>query len=277
MNPLFRDFEMATDPVSFARAVGFEPYDYQMDVLRSPAEQIALNWCRQAGKSTATSYIPVHQAIYQPKSLTLVLGPGERQAVLLLDKIYEVIGRMGRFSLRLEKENTQYLKMENGSEIHALPGKGDTIRGFSDVDLIVIDEASRVPDSFYHAVRPMRAKGTRKKRRGRIVLLSTPAGKRGFFYQACVSTSGRWAYFEVPHQRVPHITEEFLADERAELPRQIFEQEYECAFLDQIGAVFTLDQIQRALSDATVEPLFGLPSLTGPLSDRAVMPLTVAF
>lgn len=273
MNPLFRDFGMASDPVAFAQATGFAPYDYQMEVLRSPAEQIALNWCRQAGKSTATSYLPVHQATYHPKSLTLVLGPGERQAILLLDKIYEVIDRMGKLALRLEKENTQYLKMENGSEIHALPGKGDTIRGFSDVDLIVIDEASRVSDSFYHAVRPMRAKGTLKKRRGRIVLLSTPAGKRGFFHRACTSASGRWAYFEVPHHRVPHITEEFIADERAELPSQIFEQEYECAFLDEIGAVFTLEQIQRALSDATIEPLFGLPALTGPLSDRGVTPL----
>ncbi len=42
-----------------------------------------------------------------------------------------------------------------------------------------IDEAARVSDELYRAVRPMLATSG-----GRIVLLSTPFGKRGFFFRA---------------------------------------------------------------------------------------------
>lgn len=274
---MVEDLTEAVDLSAFVRRHGLEPYDYQLDVLRSNARQIVLNWCRQAGKSTITSYLPAHQAIYYPGSLTILVGPGERQAKILLDKVGEVFEARARNAALLEVDNVLYLRLDNGSEIYALPGKGDTIRGFSDVDLLVADEASRIPESLFHAVRPMRAKGNARKPAGRIVLLSTPAGKRGSFYNACVSTTGRWYYSEVPWQRVPHITPEFIVDEREALPSQIFEQEYECAFLDAIGAVFTLEQIERAMSDDTVTPagLFSIPAASGPLSDPSVQPRAV--
>ena len=108
---LSRTLAGAIDPGQFARATGFAPYDYQLKVLRSTAQQMVLNWSRQAGKSTATSYLPVHQAIYRPNSLVLILGPGERQAELLLKKVYDVIFRIGKHAVQLEKENVLYLRL----------------------------------------------------------------------------------------------------------------------------------------------------------------------
>jgi hypothetical protein len=54
------------------------------------------------------------------------------------------------------------LQFPNGSRIIGLPGSEETIRGFSAVSLLLVDEASRVPDDLYMAVR----------------LMSTPCGKR---------------------------------------------------------------------------------------------------
>lgn len=269
MNPLFRDFDLASDPVAFVRTAGFEPYDYQIDVLRSRSKRIILNWSRQAGKSTVTSYLPIHRAHYVPGSTILILGPGERQAKMLLDKVYEALDAIGRDAIPLEVDNVLELQLANGSRIVALPGKDGTVRGYT-ADLVIIDEASRVPDSLYKTVRPMLAATN-----GVLILLSTPFGKRGFFHEIFTGDSPHWERHEVPVSRVPHISPEFIAEERRELPELWFAQEYECAFLDEIGAVFTLEQIQRALSDATVEPLFELPPLTGPLSDRGVTPLVL--
>ncbi len=70
------------------------------------------------------------------------------------------------------------LRLENGSRIVSLPGTEGTVRGFSGVALLIVDEASRVDDALYHAVRPMLAVS-----HGKLVLLSTPWGKRGFFYR----------------------------------------------------------------------------------------------
>ena len=65
-----------------------------------------------------------------------------------------------------------------GRGLSGLPGKEATLRGFSAVSLLIIDEASRVEDAVYKALRPMLAVGD-----GDLWLLSTPFGKRGFFYE----------------------------------------------------------------------------------------------
>jgi hypothetical protein len=76
--------------------------------------------------------------------------------------------RLGEPSLRLE--------LENGSRIVSLPGKQDTVRGFSGVRLLVVDEAARVPGELYFAVRPMLAVSG-----GRLLALSTPFGTVRWF------------------------------------------------------------------------------------------------
>ena len=63
--------------------------------------------------------------------------------------------------------------MANGSRLVALPGREETIRSYSGVRLLILDEASRVPDDLYRAVRPMLAVS-----HGRLVALSTPFGQR---------------------------------------------------------------------------------------------------
>jgi hypothetical protein len=63
------------------------------------------------------------------------------------------------------------LELVNGSRIVSLPENESGIRGFSGVNLLVIDEAARVDDSLYRSVRPMLAVSG-----GRLVALSTPFG-----------------------------------------------------------------------------------------------------
>jgi hypothetical protein len=75
--------------------------------------------------------------------------------------------------------------LTNGSRIVSLPAGEETIRGFSAVSLLVIDEAARVSDDLYFAVRPMLATSG-----GSLVALSTPLGQRGFFFEAWESAAG---------------------------------------------------------------------------------------
>jgi hypothetical protein len=245
---LANDLRRAANPVELARAVGHEPHAYQAALLQSRAQQVILNWSRQSGKSTATSILPLHIALYRPQSLTLILAPGERQAGLLLDKVYDGLHALDWKPTRDEKDNTLFLKLANGSEVWALPGKEGTVRGFSGVDLIVVDEASKVPDTLYYAVRPMLAASG-----GRIVLLSTPFGKRGFFWDVW-NSSGDWERHRVPVDQVPHIDPAFVETERQELPPDWFAQEYECQFMEAVGQAFSHELIESLFVD--VEPLF---------------------
>jgi phage FluMu gp28-like protein len=142
------------------------------------------------------------------------------------------------------------MELANGSRIEALPGTERTIRGFSGVDLLIVDEAARVDDGLYHAVRPMLAVSG-----GRLLMLSTPYGKRGVFHEAW-SGQEDWQRFEVPAREVARIPETFLEEERAALPERVFRQEYACEFVDTDDAVFGYDLVHAAVTD-NVTPLFG--------------------
>jgi hypothetical protein len=116
--------------------------------------------------------------------------------------------------------------------------------------LLIIDEAARVADALYCAVRPMLA-----VTRGRLVALSTPFGKRGWFHDALYSDEP-WERVRVQATDCPQIAPEFLAEEKRALVERSYRQEYSTSFEDTIDAVFAFEDIQAALS-SDVKPLFG--------------------
>lgn len=231
---------MALDPVVMARQAGFDPDPWQARLLRSTSQRILINCSRQVGKSTTTGALASHTALYQPGSLTLLLSPSQRQSQELFRKTLDVYRSLDR-PVPPQAENALSLELENGSRVVSLPGKEGTIRGMSGVTLLLIDEASRVPDALYYSVRPMLAVSG-----GRLVLLSSPFGTRGFFYEEWKARSG-WDYYEVPATECPRITEEFLEEERAKLGDFWFSQEYMCQFNDAVGAAFRSEDIERII------------------------------
>jgi hypothetical protein len=70
-----------------------------------------------------------------------------------LRKAKEFVRRLG-VRVRGDGHNELSIAFPNGSRIVGLPENETTIRGFSDVSLLLIDEASRVPDEVYRAMRP---------------------------------------------------------------------------------------------------------------------------
>ncbi len=246
---LATDLAAALDPVVFARRAGLEPDPWQADVLRSTAPRLLLNCCRQSGKSTTTATLAMHTALYQPGALVLLLSPSQRQSGELFKKCLDVFGAAGRPSLP-ESESALRLELANGSRVVALPGKEATIRGFRGVDLLVIDEASRVDDGLYGSVRPMLAVSG-----GRLVALSTPWGKRGWWYSAWEDGGADWQRVRVDATQCPRIPAAFLEEERRTLPNLLYRSEYLCEFTDTVDQLFATDDLRAALS-ADVAPLF---------------------
>ena len=238
----------ALDPVeTFEAAVG--PADpWQIDLLRSTSRRVLVNVARQLGKSVVAATLAVHRAVYAPGSLVLVLSPGERQSAELLRKARDVFAALGQ-PVREIAESVTKLELENGSRVLALPGTERTVRGLSAVDLLIVDEASRVEDALYQAVRPMLAVSG-----GRLLALSTPWGRRGWWADAWHSTEP-WERVRVTAHDCPRITPAFLEEERRSLPGWVFEQEYLCIFAEAAGAVFREEDLQAAF-DPNLKPLF---------------------
>jgi hypothetical protein len=248
MVSLAEDLTLALDRIAFAKWLGLEPDPWQEDLLRSTSERVLLNCCRQSGKSTMTAVIALHRALYHPGSLILCLAPALRQSQELFSKIAGFYRDLGR-PVSAVAERKLSLELENRSRIITLPGSEKTVRGFSGAALLVVDEAARVDDPLYYAIRPMLAVSG-----GSLMMLSTPFGKRGAFFEEWTGGVG-WERYEVPASRCPRISEAFLEEERRALPHRVYRQEYECSFEETDDQVFSFEDVAAAMSP-DVMPLF---------------------
>ena len=246
MSALATDLARALDPVALSVALGMDPDPWQAEVLRSTALRVLLNCCRQSGNSTICALKAVHVAVYEPESLTLLLSPSLRQSQELFRKVLAVYKGLGR-PVPAEGENALSLTLENGSRIVSLPGTEGTIRAYSAVRLLIVDEAARVPDDVIAAVRPMLAVSG-----GQLIALSTPFGTRGWWYEAWKHGGPAYLRVRIPACEVPRITPAFLAEERAALGPWWFAQEYECDFMEAQTQAFAAELVE-ALFDAEVE------------------------
>jgi hypothetical protein len=248
MAALRNDLAFALDRVAFAERVGVIPDRWQKNLLLSSSGRVLLNCCRQSGKSTISAVVALHRALYYPGSLVLILAPAERQAKETFGKVAALYGELGH-PIPSDSYRKLGMGLSNGSRVEALPGSEKTIRGFSGVDLLILDEAARVDDALYFAIRPMLAVSG-----GSLIMLSTPAGKRGVFFEEWIGGAG-WERYQVKASACPRISEAFLEEERKSLPARIYRQEYECSFEDVEDQVFAYELVEHAITKE-ISPLF---------------------
>jgi hypothetical protein len=205
------DLRYALDPAAFAaELLGLDLDDWQQSVISSSGKRDLLNCSRQAGKSTTAAVLGLHEALYRPGSLTILVSPSQRQSSELFRKVTE-LRELLPSQPELTEDNKLSMTVRGGGRVLSLPGSEATIRGFSGATLIVEDEASRVDDALYFSVRPMLAvKG------GRLILMSTPFGKRGHFWNEW-DQGTTWNKVMVPATAVPRISSPTVALEAFKL------------------------------------------------------------
>lgn len=236
----------------WAREVlGFHPDPWQQDLLRSRSNKIILNCSRQSGKSTTTAALGLHECIYRRPTTGLCVAPGIRQSGELMQKFDEFRGAVELPSDYLDEDTKLSVKFNNKNRFLALPGSEKTVRGISAVTLLLEDESSRVLDELYKSVRPMLAVS-----HGRHILMSTPFGKRGHFYEVWekrrrgVAAKGTWEWYLVSADDCPRISKDFLEEEKEELGDLFFLQEYHNQFVDEETQLFTHEAIMNSLSSS---------------------------
>jgi hypothetical protein len=237
------DLAHGLDAAAFAEdRLRFRADPWQRDLLRSDARQIILNVTRQGGKSTATAILGLHCAIYDPGALILLVSPSQRQSRELFAKTTGFLKAIEPV-IELDEDNRLSATLANKSRIVSLPGDARTVRGFSAPRLVVADEAAYVADELFTAIRPMLAVSE-----GRLILMSTPAGRRGVFFETW-ERGEDWLRIRISARRCPRISAAFLEQERRELGPLLYSQEYENAFIDAQSSAFASELIEMALVD----------------------------
>jgi Phage terminase large subunit len=171
--------------------------------------------------------------------MAVVASPTEEQSKELFRRLTAFYDRTPGAPRTVARNMTE-IEVETGARCCAVPGSERTIRSKSAVTLLIIDEASRIQDSLISAVTPMLATTD-----GDLIALSTPWGKRGWFYEQWRDADG--------YQRVkktaadcPRISQAFLDKERKRLRPLMYAQEYECEFVG--ASAFSSELIDACLS-----------------------------
>jgi Terminase large subunit, T4likevirus-type, N-terminal len=240
------DLRLAIDVNHFARSAGLEGEldPWQLDVLDAPHAKIIMNCSRQSGKSTVAALLGLRTALYEPAALVLLVSPSQRQSGELFRRVVNFYHSLP-IKPPLKSESALRLELANGSRIISLPGSERTTRGYSRASAVILDEAARVEDNLIGALRPTQA--TSKAGR-KFVALSTPFGKRGWFYTQWIAAAADpgWLRVEVPASACARIGEEFLAEQLRELGPRAFAEEYACQFQDDQASLFAGEIIERA-------------------------------
>jgi phage FluMu gp28-like protein len=203
----------------------------------------------------------LHQALFKEKQTIVVTAKTLRQASFLFKKILIYLRdvRSVKFEVKIvgtEEQTKLTLYLENGSQILCLPGSPDTIRGVSAVDLLLVDEAAMCSDDLFQALTPMLAVSG-----GRMILLSTPNGKMGFFYEIWSrwleqGEKSGWTGITLRASENPRISPDFLRLERETKSPIRYRTEYECEFLDTEEQLISTEMID-ALKNSDV-PILNL-------------------
>lgn len=228
---------------------GMRAAEWQKDALSQIVTQkrnSLLNCCRGAGKSETVARGACAEAYLG--GYVLVVSPSDRQSIKFFNHV-RYTHRNWNLVPQVSEPTKHELFLSNGGRVEAVPSREETLRAIHGVTLLVLDEASRIPDQLYAAVLPMLAPG------GRIVALSTPNGQRGFFHKEW-SGDGRsdWTKHLVLPDRCPWITPQMIEDYRRSTNELMTRQEYGCEFVSLSSCPFDIDammELERRDTDIT--------------------------
>lgn len=261
------------DPSAYIEGISDKPYDWQHEALDPGVKRLILLCARQAGKSTVVGGKVTNKAKYQ-KGLNIITSPTEKQSKETMLKVNDYIAADPELSDSLIGNSTFEKVFKNGSRIIALPGTEKSVRGYSAPLSIILDEAAQMEDPTYKALRPMLT----GNKEGELILLSTPFGKRGFFYNEWtknpiwkkILVKPRWDLINDDHfeeamkEEVfkkfwfdrgvsayysPRHEKDWLFEELMSLGPVGVRREYGCEFLDDQESMFSTSLIESAFTN----------------------------
>ena len=258
-----REIAYRVDPVTWVGEVlKLTPTPWQEAFLRAHfGASILVLSARQAGKTTTAAWAIAHFMIFNPGSLSVIACPAQRQSAEAVRRVREALLAAGA---KLKSDNVYGLELDNGARVLALPGTDDSIRGLTVDGWIVADEAARLPEQLFAALRPMRA----RRPQARFAMLSTAWSRTDPFWTAWTDDHPSWLRLKATADVVPFAAE-FLEQERRALGEHAFNREYLGIPGGDHASPFTWELYERA-THGHVPLVPPGPAFAPPLQERGV-------
>jgi hypothetical protein len=192
--------------------LGMPLYDWQMDALfmldgnGQDRTRVALRTCNESGKTSqvATAAVLANAAL-NPGSMTVTTAGVYRQ---VKQQLWENIRTLGRRFEGWEINETDLRTPHGSRAVGFATDDPDKFEGWHNPELlIIVDEAKSVPNAIYGAIRRCAPK--------RLLLMSSPGGPRGEFYDAfgmkkSVYRTLTATAFDCPHWTPQRIISEIM-------------------------------------------------------------------
>jgi len=217
---------------------GIQPDKWQLRLLEAK-KNVVIRAGRQVGKSTGVALKAFFYALENPDKTILIVAASQRQSGLLFEKVKSLFVE-AEPELIAEDPTLTRLILKNGTRIYSLPAgrTGYAIRGFS-IDLLIADEAAFISEAVWVALIPMLA-----VTQGKLILLSTPFGKGGYFYE-CFGDKD-YIHFHINSEHCPRIPKTFLDKEKARMSKMEYAQEYLGEFIEEFTQFFKTELIKKS-------------------------------
>jgi hypothetical protein len=218
-----------------ASAIG-PPDSWQTELLEGDFKRVLLLCSRQSGKSSTVAVIAAYRAFTSPGSDIVIVSSTQVQASEMLRRVSYVLRMV---NVKYVQHSVLRIELSNGSRVLALASNEQSVRGYSKVALVIIDEAARVSDELYYTLTPMLAVSD-----GDLMALTTPFGARGWFWAAWTQDPEEdWYRVTVTASECPRLSADFLTQERRRMGELWYRQEYECQFIDATHSIFKYELI----------------------------------
>ena len=196
---------------------------------------VVLCYSRQCGKSVLAEIL-LCEYLFKSKTYNAYISPTYQLGRKVYKEMTELLGQTNI----IKKANSTTLTIETvyGSTLQFFSAEAYTaIRGTTVSGILIIDEAAYIQDilpngeNFWgNVVMPIT-----KARKPLTVLISTPCGKQGFFYDFYLRAMNKEDGIVQLTRTIYDdslVNEQEIAEIRKNIPPKAFEQEFECKFLD---------------------------------------------
>lgn len=176
-----RAADVLRDPVEFVRVfLGGDVWDLQADILRSVQDHgmTSVKACHASGKTFIAAQAALHWLAKYNNGIVVTTAPTWNQVERLL---------WGEIHVAVSKSHWPFpdphkTELKIGPQNYAIglsTDEGDRFQGFHGQILIIVDEATGVRETIFHAIEGIRAGGE-----VRVLLLGNPTMAGGRFYDS---------------------------------------------------------------------------------------------
>lgn len=235
-----------------------EPYEAQKKVIKSCINKednvIVLNGGRQVGKTFLLALIAIYWALNEEKQHIMIVSPTDGQVKKIYQQVIDMLddARMLLVSHKAQSGDSNIVFLNKSKIIFRSASAENSLRGYSNTHVLV-DEAAFIKEETWTTI----IAPTLAVRGKKTLLCSTPKGKNFFakMYSRGLNGENGHKSFKITFHQNPYSNLEFINQQKAVLPNEIFAQEYLGEFIDSAGIFKYVDEVSSSIK--LEKPVYG--------------------